>query len=1474
MKSSKKIFIVIIILIILLLPIFFVKSVEVNKLKISESSNVKSNTTVNEKTENFSEDYEKWLELTDEEKENLSVIPRKYDVPLDMVHKRMSQENSIQNYSIHLGADNKSELPASYILIGEDTNKDGVINNNDIKVESYGGINIKVEDQTGSSLCWAFASLNSLETNLALNYNVEYDFSERHFDYLQSDLFKNAYRQQNTGGNFSYLEDYINLEDGPVLETEVPYDSEYSGILDFEYLDGLLQTVKVNEQDFINMPSINKSTTSYTDEELETFRTIVKEHIMENGSIEASIYSQAIINSTDSKKQVLNYQSDHIADHSISIIGWDDNFSKDNFPVSCRPNNDGAYIALNSYGDDWGNCGIFYISYEDILVEKSMNGVSNAYILDVLEIYVEKEPDMINYTSGENFQTQGMIVKAKYKNGEEKEVNGYTISPEVITVNAECITISYTEGNSTKTTTQKINVYDYKENIDDNINIYEDITDEIIVVSGKGNPIINFQKYYSGRIIFEEGVQGISANNSNNLSYIYILDNKFSISDNIVTNDNAIVYCYKNSLAEEYCKTNNINYFAYDNYYKCGKNAYAFLNKAEKTLVISGAGETYEYTLNKIPWKQENEYINIVEIDNGITKISKKLFAENQNIQSVKLGNSVSAIEEYAFYNCTNLSQIELNEGLQNIGKCVFYNCTSLININIPNSVQSMGEYCFYNCVKLSDVKLSSKTTRIETYTFYNCISLNEIELHDNITSFGSRAFMNCTSLKKIKIPKKIYSMNNWTFANCKSLKEVDFSNSEVKQIGDATFNGCSSLESFIMPDSLTNISQGVFGKCTSLKTLQFSHGITRLWSGVAQNCSALEEISLPYGIKIMGDRNLTGGTNLKKVTLPCSLEILGTDNFAFCNNLQYLIIPNSVIISEEVELIGYNTSRPIIYCKSNSNIKDYAVKKGINYEIDDINPTLNVAQENLNNGLNKITITAYDDNEIVGLSDYPYSFDGGQTWQAEPFKTISNNTNITVCARDAVGNISKQEIEVRVTKIEEISIKQGTPNKLTYYMGDELDTTGLVIIAKNINGDIHEVTEGYTYTPKKLSKAGIQEITVNYGGKTTKFNVNVESQVIDKIEIMSKPEKIAYYIGDTLNTTGLILKATYNNGRTAQIKQRYICTPNKLSTAGRQVITVKYASQSTTFDVAVRKIEVSSISVKTKPKIEDYYVGDKIDIKGLVLTGTNNNGSTFEITEGYTYTQETFSEAGTQKVIVEYGGKTTTFDVNVKKVELSSITVKTKPKIEDYYVGDKIDITGLVLTGTNNNGSTFEITEGYTYTQEIFNEAGTQKVTVEYGGKTTTFEVTVIEKFEMNLTEHQIIEENLNNYIENIIPNTRITQLKNNIKTNGTIEVYKDSQIIDDDNTILETGMELRITYNNIKTNYQIVVMGDISGDGLVNSIDLLMLARYKAGFEKEKEKVVGAYLRATDIVKDNKVAEGNDLFKLARILAQLDSF
>ena len=353
--------------------------------------------------------------------------------------------------------------------------------------------------------------------------------------------------------------------------------------------------------------------------------------------------------------------------------------------------------------------------------------------------------------------------------------------------------------------------------------------------------------------------------------------------------------------------------------------------------------------------------------------------------------------------------------------------------------------------------------------------------------------------------------------------------------------------------------------------------------------------------------------------------------------------------------------------------------------------------------------------------------FDTGFTCTPTTLNTAGTQT-ITVSYKDATISVPKTatfDVTVQNVTLSGIAVAS-KPSKVNYFVGDTLDTTGLKLTATYNNGTTQTITGGFTCTPTALSTAGAQTVTVSYGGKTATFTVNVQDVTLSGIAIASNPTKTSYYVGDTLDTTGLKLTATYNNGTTQTITGGFTCTPTALSTAGAQTVTVNYGGKTATFTVNVQDVTLSGIAIASNPTKISYYVGDTLDTTGLKLTATYNNGTTQTITGGFTCTPTALSTAGVQTITVNYGGKTATFAVNVQDVTLSGIAIASNPTKTSYYVGDTLDTTGLKLTATYNNGTTQTITGGFTCTPTALSTAGVQTVTVNYGGKTATFTVSV----------------------------------------------------------------------------------------------------------------------------------------------------
>ena len=251
--------------------------------------------------------------------------------------------------------------------------------------------------------------------------------------------------------------------------------------------------------------------------------------------------------------------------------------------------------------------------------------------------------------------------------------------------------------------------------------------------------------------------------------------------------------------------------------------------------------------------------------------------------------------------------------------------------------------------------------------------------------------------------------------------------------------------------------------------------------------------------------------------------------------------------------------------------------------------------------------------------------------------------------------------------------------------------------------------------------------------GKTAAVKVTVEQVALSSIAVATMPNKTYYYAGETLNTAGLTLKATYNNGSTKTITEGFTCSPTKLNTVNHsQPITVSYGGKTTTFTVNVNEFYVKSIEIASAPTKTAYFVGDTLDTTGLKIKVFYNSGASKVFDTGFTCTPTTLNTAGTQTITVSYKDatisvpKTATFDVTVQNVTLSGIAIASNPTKTSYFVGDTLDTTGLKLTATYNNGTTQTITGGFTCTPTALSTAGVQTVTVNYGGKTATFTVNV----------------------------------------------------------------------------------------------------------------------------------------------------
>lgn len=187
-------------------------------------------------------------------------------------------------------------------------------------------------------------------------------------------------------------------------------------------------------------------------------------------------------------------------------------------------------------------------------------------------------------------------------------------------------------------------------------------------------------------------------------------------------------------------------------------------------------------------------------------------------------------------------------------------------------------------------------------------------------------------------------------------------------------------------------------------------------------------------------------------------------------------------------------------------------------------------------------------------------------------------------------------------------------PAKTTYVSGETFNPAGMVVTATYSNGATLKAT-GYSFSPDTALTDGTTSVTIEYteGGvtKTAEQAITVVHR-LTKIEITAQPTKTTYEYGDSFQSAGMVVKATYSDGATANVTG-YSCSPTLLSTVGTQTITVSYTERNVT-KTATTSVTVNRKTISTVPS-----QSGSLTYNGGSQSPTWNNYSTTQLTIGGT---------------------------------------------------------------------------------------------------------------------------------------------------------------------------------------------------------------------------------------------------------------
>ena len=273
--------------------------------------------------------------------------------------------------------------------------------------------------------------------------------------------------------------------------------------------------------------------------------------------------------------------------------------------------------------------------------------------------------------------------------------------------------------------------------------------------------------------------------------------------------------------------------------------------------------------------------------------------------------------------------------------------------------------------------------------------------------------------------------------------------------------------------------------------------------------------------------------------------------------------------------------------------------------------------------------------------------------------------------------------------------------------------------------------------------------VEIRYNGETTTFPITVNDP-IDSLVVNTPMTDSEYDHGETLDFTGLQLKATKRSGAPVYLSQNDIgvttseltanmnsanftpsTTTGTIDGSGTQKIVFEYAGLSTYQTIVVNDV-VSNIVLESQPTKTVYKRGESLDLTGSYITVNMASGAstTINLPDGGvtvgTYSPTTVGVK--QHLNVTFAGKTATDKIDVEAYNYITAAHLTEPNKSEYGIGESLSVAGgsLRLNWHSGNVTNVNLTTAMISGFDSSTE-GTKTLTVTYNPQYTLSDGTII---------------------------------------------------------------------------------------------------------------------------------------------------
>ena len=317
-------------------------------------------------------------------------------------------------------------------------------------------------------------------------------------------------------------------------------------------------------------------------------------------------------------------------------------------------------------------------------------------------------------------------------------------------------------------------------------------------------------------------------------------------------------------------------------------------------------------------------------IPDGVTIINWA-FYKRHNLQKITVPASVSDMN-HAFNSCDKLTDVILSEGLKAVKSYGFSDNTALESITLPESLETFGFAVFSGCDSLREVVLPKSVTKADSYALGACNEIARVTFLNPACEIDDKFFISPTTGHPTvpfegvivgyddSTAEKFANDNGYTFESLGKIfgylvykkyedqikivghtdelpadAEIPDSIEElpVTVIAESAFKKSMVLETIKLPDTLTEIGVNAFDYCTNLKEITFPASLKTVAYGAFYGCSAITELVIPDTVEYVDAFAFADCTQLKKLTL--GAETVDDYCFENCTALEDVTITASV---------------------------------------------------------------------------------------------------------------------------------------------------------------------------------------------------------------------------------------------------------------------------------------------------------------------------------------------------------------------------------------------------------------------------------------------------------------------------------------------------------------------------------------------------------------------------------------------------